>query len=48
MDPLGAAHDRRNRMFIAARTVADLARSDTLLADHVGEAILYRTQDRSR
>jgi len=35
-------------MLIAARTIAALARSDTLLADHVGEAIQYRTQDRSR
>jgi magnesium chelatase family protein len=48
MDPLGAAHDRRDLVLIVARTVADLARSDTLLADHVGVAIQYRTQDRSR
>lgn len=48
MDPLGSAHDRRDLMLIAARTVAAPAHSDAILPDHVGEAIQYRRQDRSR
>ena len=39
------AHDRLLR---AARTIADLAGVDTISAEHVSEAIQYRTLDRAR
>ena len=37
-----------NRIIKVARTIADMAGSETITAEHIAEAIAYRQQDKRR
>lgn len=46
MDSLGLSARAYTRVLRISRTIADLAGADTITADHLAEAINYRSMDR--
>jgi magnesium chelatase family protein len=46
VDSLGLSARAYTRVLRISRTIADLAGADTITADHLAEAINYRSMDR--